>query len=195
MATDRSARGRFGGTWGWYLKDSKLPIGEIIEAEGPGQGFALMPWALDKYERALRLRPAESWLMRRLLKHAWEFGAPVFISLRRTAIEADVSRSALQGYMTRLIRLGYVRVVSVGVGLDRRKRYDVSGLYAALALCIAADPTSEWAKAFGVLPVERARSLTFAPPGVEQRWGFDLDFDALRLLAQRAGLDEEEDAA
>ena len=44
---------------------------------------------------------------------------------------------------------------------DQRRRYSLRGLYDALALCIAADPTSQWAKENGKAPLshaERARS-------------------------------------
>ncbi len=174
----QSALERFGGPAGW--NDEGLFLGAAITGEGPGEGFAMVPWALDKYERALRLRPGESWLLRRFLKHAWTFGRPVFVSLRRISREAGVSRNTVSTYLKHLEELGYVHCVSDGEAFDRRKRYDVSGIYAALAICIAADPTSNWAKAHGgPIPVTQAMGLR----GYATRPLFCIDFDAITGLA------------
>lgn len=190
----RSARERFGGDWNWKLADGKpLKISEAIRGEGPGEGFAMLPWALDKYERVMRLRPGEAWLLRRLLAHSWEYGSEAFLSLRRITFESNISRSTLQAWMTRLEHLGYVRFLSDGTRTDRRWRYDPAGAYGALALCIAADPSSKWAQANGgAAPITEIRSKTFSGPnGQGDPVRFDLDFEALAALAARMGQDLE----
>jgi hypothetical protein len=58
-----------------------------------------------------------------------------------------VTRVPLRATMDRLQSLGTAQWVSDGTPTDHRRRYDTSGLNAALALCIAADPTSAWAQA------------------------------------------------
>ena len=190
---ERSVRNRFGGAWNWKLaKGRTLVIAEAIQGEGPGdgpsKGFALCPWVLDKYERVLRLRPFDTWLLKRFLKHAWEFGADVFLSLRRITREADVSRPTVQAAMRRLEELHYLRLVSEGGGWDRRRRYDVSGVFGALALCIAADPTSEWSTANGgCLSESEVKGLNFTGPRFKEGLTFDLDFVALRKLAEGTG--------
>ena len=177
---DRSAQARFGGAWSWKLADGKeLSIGEVIEGEGPGKGVAISPWPPDDYERVLRLRPAEAWLVKRLLRHCWEHGKEVFVSLHKIERRSLVSRVSLQTYMRRLRELGYVRVVSEGGGKDRRKRYDLSGIYAALALCIVCDPGSKWSRGNGgAFAVEQAKAMTHM-----NKRRFLLDFEALRRLS------------
>lgn len=188
----RSAKNRFGGAWGWELEDgSYLNISEAIRGEGPGQGFAMVPWILDHYERALRLQPGETWLLKRLLKHAWEYDSVVYVSQRKIAIEANITRPTLRRYFRRLEELGYIHRVSNGTRTDRRKRYTVSGLLAALALCVAADPSSKWSRARGSsLPLDFIRSRKHMTAGETTR-GFDIDLGAIRKLAERNGRGEE----
>lgn len=190
----RSARERFGGDWHWKLADGQqLTISEAIQGEGPGEGFAMLPWALDRYERVMRLRPGEAWLLKRLLAHSWEYGSEAFLSLRRITYESSVSRSTLQAWMTRLEQLGYVRCLSDGTRIDKRWRYDPSGAYGALALCIAADPSSRWAQMNGgAVPIAEIRPKAFSGPnGQGDPVRFDLDFEALAALAARMGQDLE----
>jgi len=166
-----------------------LNIGETIVAEGPGGGAAMVPWCLDHYERMLRLRPVESWLLRRMLAHAWSWRTPVYLSLSKIEAESKVTRKTLSTTMSRLQELGYVYCVSDGVGDDRRRRYDVTGLCVALAICVACDPWSKWAQENGgPLSVEEARRsghVVYLPDGTQKTVSFDLDFDALHWLAER----------
>jgi hypothetical protein len=136
-------------------------------------------------------RPGETWLLKRLLAHAWEYGSEAYLSLRRLTFEANISRKTLQTYVTNLERLGYVRFLSDGNGSDKRWRYDVTGAYGALALCIAADPTSAWAAEHGgALPIETVRRKRHSGPhGKKTPVAFDLDFAALAALAGRKGED------
>ena len=67
---------------------TRFTDGEIIAKEGPGKGFASYPWVLDRYERALDLSPAESWLLHRMIKHAWVSGGLVFISMAKVCRES-----------------------------------------------------------------------------------------------------------
>jgi hypothetical protein len=200
----RTALARFGGDWSWPLDNAaaglKLNIGEAIRGEGPGEGFAMLPWALDHYERVLRLGPGEAWLLKRMLVRAWEYGGLVYLSMRKISFESCVSRNALQRYVKALTKLGYIVEVGRGAGADHRVRYDVSGTYAALALCIAADPASSWARAHGgSLSLAVAKSKTHTLPSGSPNGHkppvtrFNLDFRALEQLSQRrelGGIDE-----
>jgi len=195
MNGKRSAAARFGAGNAWLLSGGRrLDIGEAVTSAGPGQGFAMMPWALMQYGRALRLRPAEAWVLATLLAHAWEFDGLVFPSLRKMSTGAQIGRATLWRTLRNLQRLGYIRCVGAGPGGDRRKRFDVRGVYSALAICIAVDPTSAWAKAHGVLDRDEARQLR-GPNGQT----FDLDFGAIDALARRTegtepdGIDPEEE--
>jgi len=185
MPPEFSFEERFGGRAAFNLAkygfEGHFAIGRIITGEGPGDGAAFYPWQLDRYERVMRLRPGETWLLKRLIKHAWELGRPVYISLHKTEIEADVSRSTLQKWMHRLEELHYIELVSEGRPHDPRRVYDVSGTYVALAICIMADPTSKLATDRGnPIPVKLAKSLR-----KDDEHCFDLDFQALERLAQR----------
>lgn len=147
---DRSALARFGQGRVWTLGDIQLDVGEVIRNGGPGEGVALLPWALDTYERVLRLKPEETWLLKRMLKHAWEADTSVFLSLHKVTREANITRPRLRRILTRLEELGYITRLE-SEDSDQRRHYSVRGLYDALALCIAADPKSKWASEHGVL--------------------------------------------
>ena len=195
---DRSALGRWYGGWFWKLDDGReLKIGEAIVAEGPGKGFAMYPWALDKYERVLGLRPAEAWLAKRLLKYKWSENAIVYPSMRLLSLEGCVSRVTLAKYLSSLQRLGYIHKVAERMGrTDHRVPYEIGGLLAALALCIAADPTSEWAKKNGgpvpIAEVMRKVHSWTDQNGQRRKQGFNLDIQALeRLIARKDGAIEE----
>lgn len=173
----RSAVSRFGGGQNVLLKNGTVAdIGDVVTSGGPGEGFALLPWALDRYERVMRLRPEESWLLRRLMTLAWEYGKVVYPSLRKMERQTCTSRKTLGKWIDRLEELGYVRCVS-DAGADdddRRKRYDVSPAYRALALCLLLDSSSKWNNG----GVE-------AEPTPAELSRFDLDMDALARLNRR----------
>lgn len=132
---------RFGGPYS---------IGKTIAREGPGEGYASYPWALDHYERELGLTPRETWLLKRMLKYAWDFGKPVYISLRKVTREAIISSATLNRDIKSLTNKGYIRVVNRGENLDRRIRYDIVGLYFALAYSIRSNPNSKTCKRFKI---------------------------------------------
>ena len=187
----RSVRERFGTNSGWDLPDGRrLDIGEAVTSAGPGGGFAMLPWALMRYGRALRLRPGELWLLGVMLQHAWTFDTPVFLSMRKLEATTLVERTTIWRYLRTLEGLGYVRCVSDGEGRDRRKRYDVRNAYCALALCVACDPTSAWAQTHGPLTREEAMRLT----GLDGQ-AFDIDFDAIDRLAARTAAPEPDEEA
>lgn len=179
----RGARERFGGDTGWDLGAGvRLNIGDALTMAGPGKGAAIVPWALGRYGRAMRLRPGEMWLLKYMLEHAWEFGQAVYLSMRKTELTIVVDRSTLWRYLRQLERLNYIVCTSGGEGRDRRKRYDVRNAYAALAICIAYDESSRWATNAGqALTREKARGLTGLNGGA-----FDLDLDAIDALNERA---------
>jgi hypothetical protein len=174
--SERSTYRRFGGAWGWTINrdgdERRLSIGEAIQSAGPGEGVVMLPWALDHYEAALRLKPGESWLLRRMLAHVWTYGGQVYLSLRKISFESGVSRTTLHTYVKKLVKLGLIRRIpdeerELKDG-DKRVCYDVSPTYAALAIAIACDPHSEWSKANGgPIPREVANTLgtgTRRPP-------------------------------
>lgn len=179
---------KFGGGWYWkFGEDERLYFGETIEAEGPGKGVSMFPWILDRYERMLRLRPGETWLLKRMLKHSWKFKGLVYISMRKVSREALVTRPTLTEWIKTLVKRNYITLSSQGEGMDRRRRYDVSGIYAALALCIAADPGSKWSqRRGGPLPIEVIKGLR------HNKQHFDLDFKALQQLSPQK-IDEASD--
>ncbi len=180
----RSAFKRFGGEWSWEIGKRHLNIGEAITSAGPGEGFAMVPWALDRYEGTLRLKPIDSWLLRRMLAHAWEFGCAVYLSIRKMSFETGVARSVLSRHARRLEELGLIRRLPPDEILkgDYRIHYDVSATYAALAIAIACDPTSEWAKQNGG-PLNIAVAQRLAPGGIH----FDFDWGVLQRLIARQG--------
>lgn len=210
---ERKVSRRFGGGVERMLPDGMvLDVGEIVQSAGPGKGMSMLPWALWRYERVLRLRPAETWLLARLMAHAWTFGGEVYPSLRKTSLESGVSRVTLQAHMAQLKALGLVRPIERADSTPRgdlRKRYDVSPVYRALALCIIADPSSRWARRRGsavdVDVVRRAWETSrpetddelFDNAKPKRRQGFGLDFDALARIAKRTlrggvGTDDED---
>jgi len=79
-------------------------------------------------------------------KHAWDFGKPVYISLRKITRETIISSTTLNKTIKGLIYKGYIHVVNRGEGLDRRIRYDIAGIYFALALSIRSNPNSKFCK-------------------------------------------------
>jgi DNA-binding MarR family transcriptional regulator len=188
MAEQHKVENRWGGGWGWPIGDSdRLTISDAIMCAGPGDGVAVLPWALDRYERALRLRPGETWLLKRMLKHAWTHEGEVFLSQRKISFEARVSRNTVASYVARLEKLGYIRRLNNGDATDRRIHYSVSGIYAALALCIAADPTSVWAQQHGAVTRQWVATRHYNVPGHEEDTvTFDLDWWALDRLAKRS---------
>lgn len=171
---DRTALARFGGGRHWSLPDgTKLDVGELIASAGPGEGVTLLPWALDRYERALGLTRDETWLLKRLLKHAWTADTPVYFSIRKITREANITRNTVKAILSRLEARGYIVPLDSLSG-DQRRRYTVRPFYDALALCIACDPESEWAKEHGVLPPDVARRLR-GSDGAQ----FDLDLEIM----------------
>lgn len=171
---DRTAFARFGGGRRWSLPDgTKLDVGEVITSAGPGEGVALLPWALDRYERALGLTRDETWLLKRLLKHAWTADTSVYFSIRKITREANITRNGVKAILGRLEARGYIVPLDSPSG-DQRRRYSLRPFYDALALCIATDPASEWAKEHGALPLDVARGLR-GSDGAQ----FDLDLETL----------------
>lgn len=136
--------------------ESKFFPGRIIGGEGPGKGFASYPWILDDYERVLDLSPEESWLLHRMLKHAWKQDTLVHISMARVCRDARISRPKLDGLIKSLLQKGYIAVAGRGHSLtDHRVRYDVSGVITALAVAVMMDPDSKWGQAHGAVTFEQ----------------------------------------
>jgi len=188
---ERTVGRRFGGGSGWDLPDGRrLDIGEAITSAGPGGGFAILPWALMRYARALRLRPGEVWLLGVMLAHTWSFDGEAFLSARKLELCAVTDRVTVWRHIRTLEGLGYVRCVSDGEGRDRRKRYDMRGVYCALALCVAYDRTTRWAQTHG--PLSRVEAMRLG--GLDGRT-FSIDFDAIDRLAARTAAPEPDEGA
>ncbi len=188
MAEQHKIENRWGGKWDWPIDSGRrLVISDAVMSGGPGRGLAITPWALNRYERVLRLKPGETWLLKRLLALAWTFNGHAYPSFRKMSLESDCSPNTLRKYARRLEELGYIRQVDASNPCDSRKHYSVAGTYAALALCVAADPTSPWAKRHGgALSPEWASTLAFSGPGYESApAAFDLDWGALNKLTNR----------
>jgi hypothetical protein len=119
-------------------------IGKIIaRAAGVGDGYASSPWILDEYERTMGITPTESWLLKRLIKHSWNFGDYVYISMRKIARDSMISSSTLNKVRKSLLNKGFLFIVKRGDGTDRRIRYDIRRVYFALHLSIVTDPDSK----------------------------------------------------
>lgn len=131
---------------------SSYDNGEIIAGEGPGKGFASYPWALDEYERALGLKPLETWLMKRMLRHSWEKGTLVFVSFRKVCRDADISRETLAKAANSLKAKGYLSDVG-RLPYSHKVKFDVTGIYEALLTAIKCNPKSKWAKTSGVTTI------------------------------------------
>jgi len=175
--------------WGWgsyweFPGGLLLDIGEAVQGEGPGSGAVIYPWALDRYERVLRLRPATAAVLRRLLKHVWEWDGEAYCSQRLMSLECMLDRSSIARHLDRLEQLHYIRRVGQWKrGWDSRIHFDVKGLYAALALAIACDPDSALSrKNNSTLPIEQAKKATFYKDERGEPLKFDLDWHALDAL-------------
>ena len=125
--------------------------GEIIANEGPGKGFASYPWVLDKYERALGLKPTEAWLLHRMIKHYWKSGGLVFISMSKVCRESKISRPTLMRLVKSLLQKGYIDEVGRKPDGDNRAIYDISGIFLALNSAIKCDSKSDWAQVNGTM--------------------------------------------
>lgn len=177
---------RFGTGYNWSVNGGRADLYEVIRKgkRTPGKGSATIPWELDSYERVLRLGPIDTWLLKRMLKHAWQLDRPVFISQRQMERQAIVTRPTIETHLKRLETLRYIRVASISDPndpRDRRKRYYMSGILAALSLCIMADPRSDWAKENGgPVSEEYIRAQIWRGPGYEHNPAqFDLDYATL----------------
>ncbi len=120
--------------------------GEAILHEGAGGGWYALPWILGKYERVLDLKPAESWLLTRMLKHAWNSETLVYISFRKVAREAKITQKTVSKLARGLMRKGYIKQEpsTARIHIDPRNRYFVNGIYNALMVCTVFDPHSKF---------------------------------------------------
>ena len=99
--------------------------------------YASTPWPLDKYEKALGLKPNERWLLDKFLKHVWYFGGYAFPNLSRIAENSDICRSSLNKYLKSLKSKGYIhKIGKLPRLLQSPYMYSVIGLYNALTFAI-----------------------------------------------------------
>ena len=107
------------------------------------------PGALDRYEKALGLKPAEAWLMKRLLAHDWDGKGYVWLSLRKISEEADVSYGELLELKKELELKGYIRDMGQhGSGAFSQVRdWSIKGFLVALERAIKCDPANEHSQA------------------------------------------------
>ncbi|MHB0858024.1 MAG: hypothetical protein ACYC5M_10710 [Anaerolineae bacterium] len=189
MAQQHQLENRWGGDYSCRLGDYQVTISEALMFADFGKGFALTPLALDRYEAVLRLRPLDTWLLKRMLPKAWRFDGQVFLSQRKLSLESGRSRNTIANHAHRLEEMGYIRRVSHDDPDDSRIHYSVTGVYAALALCVAVDPNSPWAKRHGAVTPEWASAYPYDGPGYEDApVTFNLNWDVLERLAKRHGL-------
>lgn len=148
--SDMSVLARYGGRVGVDLPDGDTStVGALLTQEFQGEGFVMIPGVLSRYERVLRIRPGESWLLQRMIHKAWRFGTPVYISLRKLERQACVTRGTVHQWREHLAELGYIRRLTTENPFDARIRYDVSPVYGALALCILVDADSNYVRGGG----------------------------------------------
>ncbi len=103
--------------------------------------YASTPWPLDKYEKALGLKPNERWLLDKFLKHVWYLGGYAFPNLSRIAENSNISRSSLNKYLKSLKAKGYIhKIGKLPRLLQSPYMYSVIGLYNALTFAIINNP-------------------------------------------------------
>lgn len=125
--------------------------GELITKSGGDMckgGAYSYPGALDRYEKALGLKPAEAWLMKRLLSFDWTGKHYIWCSLRKISQEADISYGEILKLAKSLENKGYIR--DMGQHSDgafsQVRDWSIAGLLHALEYAIYCDPTSEFGK-------------------------------------------------
>jgi len=110
--------------------------GRLIVASGGSQcrgGAYSYPGALDRYEKALGLKPAEAWLVKRLLSYDWDGKRYVWCSLRKISEEADVSYNQVLALAKSLERKGYIRDMGqhANGGVSQVRDWSIAGLLRA----------------------------------------------------------------
>lgn len=103
------------------------------------------PGALDRYEKALGLKPAEAWLAKRLLSFDWDGKQYVWCSLRKISEEADVSYNQVLALAKSLERKGYIRDMGqhANGGFSQVRDWSIAGLLRALEYAIYCDPAAK----------------------------------------------------
>jgi len=103
--------------------------------------YASTPWPLDKYEKALGLKPNERWLLDKFLKHVWYLGGKAFPNLSRITENSNISRSSINKYLKSLKAKGYIhKIGKLPRLLQSPYIYSVIGLYNALTFAIINNP-------------------------------------------------------
>lgn len=125
--------------------------GERITRSGGAEckgGAYSYPGALDRYEKALGLKPAEAWLMKRIIASDWEGKGYMFYSFHGWSEEADISYGEILELKKSLEEKGYIR--DMGQHRDgsfsQVHDYSFKGLLQALDYAILCDPTTEYHK-------------------------------------------------
>lgn len=129
--------------WGQMIVD------EAIHQGAMGGGAYSYPAILDRYERALGLKPAEAWLLKRLLTFDWEGKGYVFCSLRKISEEADVSYGEVLKLARSLEHKGYIRDMGQhgNNAFNQVRDWSIRGLLRALEYTILCDPNTKHGKA------------------------------------------------
>lgn len=127
---------RFVARWGWVIVEN---AGK--QCRGGAYSY---PGALDRYERALGLKPAEAWLVKRMLSLDWTGKGYVFCSLRKISEEADVSYNQVLVLVRSLESKGYMRDMGqhANGGFSQVRDWSIAGLLRALEYAIFCDPNS-----------------------------------------------------
>lgn len=123
---------------------TKFFNGTYLLEEGLGDGYSSYPNALDKYERALGLNPPLSWLVKRMISHAWNEGTHVYLSMNKIRKQTLVSSSSLNNYLKKLKEYGYIESLGTRTKYDRRIEYDIAGIYNALNVAFQCDIESDY---------------------------------------------------
>lgn len=130
-------RERFVARWGQLIVES---AGNSCKG-----GAYSYPGALDRYEKALGLKPAEAWLIKRLLSFDWDGKKYVWCSLRKISQEADVSYNQVLALAKALEGKGYLRDMGQhrSDSFSQVRDWSIAGLLAAMEYAILCDPTTE----------------------------------------------------
>jgi hypothetical protein len=141
----------------------------IVESAGKQckGGAYSYPGALDRYEKALGLKPAEAWLVKRLLTYDWDGKHYVWCSLRKISAEANASYNQVLALAKSLERKGYIRDMGQHASgtFSQVRDWSIAGLLRALEYAITCDPATaagnEKAQSLGH-PVSMADFWTYA---------------------------------
>jgi hypothetical protein len=129
----KANRETFIARWG-----ARIVLGAGENCKGGAYSY---PGALDRYERALGLKPDEAWLMKRLLTFDWDGKRTVWPSFHKISEEAFVSYGELLKIKSSLENKGYITDIGRRgtSSFSQVHEYSIQGLLNAIEWAIECD--------------------------------------------------------